>query len=115
MVSLSNQKFCHQEVPTEPLVRKREHPEESLAPSKRSKVCESTNSAEDGLKVTKTQLNANEKSLPLDDEIALENKQGELKMSNVDVDFNGQQGENIQVDSCNFSSINNNSLDPKII
>ena len=34
-------------------------------------------------------------------------------MSNVDVDFNGQQGENIQVDSCNFSSINNNSLDPK--
>lgn len=95
------------------LVRKREHPEESLAPSKRSKVCESTNSAEDGLKVTKTQLNANEKSLPLDDEIALENKQGELKMSNVDVDFNGQQGENIQVDSCNFSSINNNSLDPK--
>ena len=95
------------------LVRKREHPEESLAPSKRSKVCESTNSAEDGLKVTKTQLNANEKSLPLDDEIALENKQGELKMSNVDVDLNGQQGENIQVDSCNFSSINNNSLDPK--
>ena len=34
-------------------------------------------------------------------------------MSNVDVDFNGQQGENIQVDSCNFSSINNNSLDLK--
>lgn len=34
-------------------------------------------------------------------------------MSKVDVDFNGQQGENIQVDSCNFSSINNNSLDPK--
>ena len=31
-------------------------------------------------------------------------------MSNVDVDLNGQQGENIQVDSCNFSSINNNSL-----
>ena len=34
-------------------------------------------------------------------------------MSNVDVDLNGQQGENIQVDSCNFSSINNNSLDLK--
>ena len=69
------------------LVRKREHPEESLAPSKRSKVCESTNSAEDGLKVTKTQLNANEKSLPLDKEFE------EIKSKKeIDDDFENSVG-----------------------
>lgn len=110
---IEQQEIISPETPNGVLVRKRDYQEESFTPSKRLKVCDIANLLDGGLEATETQLNVNEKLLPLGDENDLENKQEELKISNCDVDLTEQQGESAQVDSCDLSDTSHDSLESK--